>query len=96
VSAILKITDATGGSREIDLLPDAVYSIGRAKDNNIVLDDHRVSRRHAQITARVGVFKIVDGYFKNGEIQQSVNRVFVNGTAHLEKILEPGEVRRRF
>ena len=73
------------------MLPDAVYSIGRAKDNDVVLDDHRVSRRHAQITARAGVFKIVDGYFKNGEIQQSVNRVFVNGTAHLEKILEPGD-----
>jgi len=91
VSAILKITDAAGGSREIDLLPDAVYSIGRAKNNDIVLDDHRVSRRHAQITVRAGIFKIIDGYFKNGEIQRSVNRVFVNGTPHLEKILEPGD-----
>ena len=92
MNAILKITDAKGGNREINLLPDATYSIGRAKDNDIVLDDRRVSRRHAQIISNDVFFKVVDGYLENGKIQRSVNRVFVNGMPHLEKVLETGDL----
>jgi adenylate cyclase len=91
VSAILKITEASGKSWEINLTSDASYSIGRAKENDIVLNDRRVSRRHAQIIADGTNFKVIDGYFVNGEILRSVNRVFVNGLPQLEKILEPGD-----
>lgn len=91
MSAILKIIDATGKSWEINLIPGSTHSIGRAKENDIVLNDRRVSRRHAQIVADGSDFKLIDGYFENGEILRSVNRVFVNGVPQLEKTLEPGD-----
>jgi adenylate cyclase len=91
VSAILKIVDATGKSWEINLLPGSTHSIGRAKENDIVLNDRRVSRRHAQIIADGANFKLIDGYVENGAILRSVNRVFVNGAPQLEKTLEEGD-----
>ena len=92
MNALLKITDVGGESREINLQSGATYNIGRAKDNDIILNDRRVSRRHAQITAEGTNFKLIDGYFVNGEIHRSVNHVFVNGSPQLEKILEPGDI----
>ena len=50
-------------------VPNNTYTIGRAKDNDIVLNDRRVSRRHAHIVAEATQFKIIDGYYVNGEIQ---------------------------
>ena len=91
MSAILKITEASGKSWEINLLPGASYSIGRAKENDIVLNDRRVSRRHAQIVSEGSHFKVVDGYFAGGQIVRSVNRVFVNGMPQLEKTLDAGD-----
>src|SRR4028119_1391288 len=79
VNAILKINEASGKTREVELLPESSYSIGRAKENDIVLNDRRVSRKHAQIIGDRGKYKVIDGYFENGEIKQSINRVFVNG-----------------
>ena len=73
-------------------MPGLAYNIGRAKDNDIILNDRRVSRRHAYIVAEGAYFKLVDGYFVAGEITRSVNHVFVNGTPQLEKTLEPGDV----
>lgn len=92
MKATLKITEATGNSWEIELQPNTVLSIGRAKENDIVLNDRRVSRHHAQIAVESGSSKIIDGYFVNGQIKRSVNRVFVNGLPLLEKILEQGDV----
>ncbi len=91
MSAILKITEASGKTWEMSLVPNTTYSIGRAKENDIVLNDRRVSRRHAQIVGEDAGFKLVDGYFVNGEITRSVNRVFVNGQPLLEKTLEQGD-----
>ena len=91
MNAILKITDASGKSWEVSLLPGATYNIGRAKDNDIVLNDRRVSRRHAHLVADVSGFKIIDGYEINGEIHRSVNRVFVNNLPQLEKTLEQND-----
>lgn len=92
MNAILQITEPDGSIRKFNLLPLSIYSVGRGKDSDIVLNDRRVSRRHAQIIAEADDFKIVDGYFSDGEIKRSVNQVFVNGTPRLEKILEPGDV----
>lgn len=92
VKSILKITEATGNSWDFELAPDATYSIGRAKENDIVLNDRRVSRHHAHVAFDGGNFKIVDGHFANGEIKRSVNRVFVNGIPHLDKTLEQGDL----
>lgn len=91
MKAILKITEATGKSWDIQLTPETTYTIGRAQGNDIVLNDRRVSRQHAQVVAENGDFKLIDGYYVGGEIQRSVNRVFVNGMPYFEKILEPGD-----
>ena len=91
MKAILKISEAAGKSWEVELEPNSVFSIGRAQGNHIVLNDRRVSRQHAMIVGRETDFQIVDGYYENGEINRSVNHVFVNGEPHLEKTLEPGD-----
>ncbi|HLM61033.1 MAG TPA: FHA domain-containing protein, partial [Pyrinomonadaceae bacterium] len=91
MDAILKITDASGKSWEVNLLPGAIYNIGRSKDNDIVLNDRRVSRRHAHVVAENAAIRIVDGFEVNGEIHRSVNRVFVNNVPQLEKVLAPDD-----
>lgn len=68
------------------------YSIGRAKENDIVLNDRRVSRKHAFLSGELDGFRINDGYHENGAVVRSVNRVFVNGAAQLEKTLEQGDI----
>lgn len=92
MKSILKITEATGDSWDFELAKNALYSIGRAKENDIVLNDRRVSRHHAQVSAENGNFKVIDGYFAEGELKRSVNRVFVNGIPYLDKILEQGDM----
>ncbi len=92
LNAILKITDAGGRNWEVNLLPGSVYNIGRAKNNDIILNDRRVSRRHAHIVAEGVDFKLVDGYYVDGKINRSVNRVFVNGSVQMEKILEQDDL----
>ena len=92
MGGILKITEVGGKSWELILLPNTVYSIGRAKDNDIVLNDQRVSRRHAQIRSGENEWTLVDGYYVDGELKRSVNRVFVNGLPQFEKILESSDV----
>jgi adenylate cyclase len=92
VKANLKITETTGSSWEIELLPNTTLTIGRAKDNDIILNDRRVSRYHAHISGDAEGFKIVDGYFVDGDIKRSANHVFVNGIPQLEKVLESGDV----
>ncbi|MDQ3634814.1 MAG: GAF domain-containing protein [Acidobacteriota bacterium] len=91
VSAILKITEASGKTWEVTLVPNLNYSIGRAKGNDINLNDRRVSRRHAHIKTDGKNFTIVDGYHENGEIKRSVNKVYVNAKPVLEKVLEFGD-----
>jgi adenylate cyclase len=91
VNAILKITEPEHLPREITLLPGSVYTVGRAKDNDIVLNDRRVSRKHAHIISDDTDFRLIDGYREGTEIRRSVNRVFVNGTPHFEKVLKQGD-----
>ena len=92
MSAILKITEPDGRSWEKQLVPGAIFSIGRAQENDIVLNDRRVSRKHAHVASDGNIFKIVDGSLENGEVKRSVNHVFVNGSPMFEKPLEPGDV----
>jgi adenylate cyclase len=65
--------------------------IGRAKDCDVVLNDRRVSRRHAHMVASGGVFTLVDGFFENGELRRSVNHVYVNGAQITDKVLSDGD-----
>lgn len=91
MNALLKITEPTGRAWEFELLPGGEYSIGRAKENDIVLNDRRVSRKHARVSGGGGTFTIIDGYLENGSLVRSINHVFVNGTPMLEKQLESGD-----
>ena len=57
-----------------------------------MLNDRRVSRKHAYIFFDGGGFKIVDGFVEEGRLTRSVNHVFVNGQMQLEHALVPGDV----
>jgi adenylate cyclase len=92
VNTILKITESTGKVWEIQLLPNSLYTIGRAKENHIVLNDQRVSRFHAHVKFANNGFTVVDGIQVGNEIKRSVNKVFVNGTQFFDKQLEAGDV----
>ncbi|MFL6468636.1 MAG: FHA domain-containing protein, partial [Pyrinomonadaceae bacterium] len=92
MSAVLKITEPDGRIWEKQLVPGAMFTIGRAKENDIVLNDRRVSRKHAFVSSEGSAFKIVDGSIEDGELKRSVNHVFVNGSPMLEKPLEQGDV----
>jgi adenylate cyclase len=92
VSAILKITEPTGRVREFGLENGNTYTIGRARDNDIVLNDPRVSRKHAHIKAENDEYWLIDGYYENGNLVRSVNHVFVNEAPQVERILEQNDV----
>jgi len=92
VSAILTITDPSGHVWEFGLEPDRTYTIGRAKENDIVLNDRRVSRKHAHIVAQNGEFTVVDGYIENGHLVRSINKVVVNSASQLEHTLMQGDI----
>ncbi len=91
MNAILKITEPNGHFREFELLPGTTSTIGRAKDNTIILNDRRASRKHAFLVSEGGRIKMIDGSLENGEVVRSVNHVFVNGAPVLEKVLESGD-----
>lgn len=91
MSANLKVTEPNGHEWEVELVPGKVYAIGRAKDNDIILNDRRASRKHAQIVSDGSGFRIVDGYYEDGALMRSVNHVFINGTPTLEKQLVTGD-----
>jgi adenylate cyclase len=91
VSAKLKISEPTGHVWDLELVPGTTYTIGRAKENDIVLNDRRVSRKHARIEPFGPGFRLVDGSIENGSLVRSVNHVFVNGSPTLEKDLTDGD-----
>ncbi len=92
MDAILKITEPTGRTWETRLVHGTTYSIGRARENDIVLDDRRVSRKHAFIFGDGKVFKIIDGHLENGQLIRSVNHVFVNGNIQIQYPLQADDV----
>lgn len=92
LDARLTITEPTGRNWQTDIDQSKTYAIGRAKENDIVLNDRRVSRKHAFVVPENGRFKIIDGFIENGQLYRSVNHIFVNGTMHLEHVLVEGDV----
>jgi adenylate cyclase len=92
VIAILTITEPNGRIWEFPMVAGATYAVGRAKENDIVLNDRRVSRRHALLVPFGSGFRIVDGYIEEGSLVRSVNRVFVNGVPQFEKVIEHGDM----
>jgi adenylate cyclase len=89
--ALLKITDASGREWEYALNPQTLCSVGRAPDNSVVLDDPRASRHHAHVVFDEGMFKMVDGVYANGQLRRSANKVFINGEARFEHVLNNGD-----
>src|SRR5882757_6060494 len=90
--AVLKVTDASGRQAQHQLNNRVNCMIGRAPDNQIVLDDPRASRHHAHIRATEdGSFMLVDGVMANGQLKRSANKVFVNGEQKFEHLLKDGD-----
>lgn len=58
-------------------------TVGRDPENDLVLDDRRVSRRHAEIRLRLGRYTLYD--------LQSTNGTFVNGRRVAEVALSDGD-----
>ena len=71
------------GKRHINLL-DPVISIGRALDNDIIIDDPRISRHHAQLRQRYGHYVLYDLGSSSG--------TEVNGYPVEECVLHSGDV----
>jgi hypothetical protein len=61
-----------------------VIALGRALDNDLVIDDTRVSRHHAQLRLRAGRYVIYDTGSSGGTI--------VNGEPIAERALQAGDV----
>jgi len=61
-----------------------VVNVGRRFDSDIVLDDNRVSRAHAQLRLRFGHYVVYD--------LGSTGGTFVNGQRIVECVLRPGDV----
>jgi hypothetical protein len=75
---------AAGGARQEIPLDSTLLTIGRGLNNDIILEDSRVSRHHAQIRYRSKRFWIND--------LGSTNGTFVNGEAVEERALRNGDV----
>ncbi|MBI5840029.1 MAG: DUF3662 domain-containing protein [Chloroflexi bacterium] len=65
-------------------LTEAVVNIGRRLDNQLVIDDPRVSRNHAQLRCIKGRFVVFD--------LNSTGGTFVNAQRTSQSVLYPGDV----
>ncbi|MEW6028533.1 MAG: FHA domain-containing protein [Chloroflexota bacterium] len=65
-------------------LTEMVVNIGRRMENQLVIDDPRISRNHAQLRAIKGRFVIFD--------LNSTGGMFVNGQRTNQSVLYPGDV----
>lgn len=80
--ARLRVRQRDGTTHEV-VVDGQGLSIGRAPDNDLVLADPRVSRRHARLVVRFGGLVLVDTDSRNG--------VAVNGQAVREIALGVGD-----
>lgn len=71
-------------------LHDPIINIGRARDNDIILDDPYVSRHHVQLRQRFGTFMLFDVRTQSGSRGQG--GTLVNGVAVREHRLQSGDV----
>ncbi|MBV6394729.1 MAG: hypothetical protein HFACDABA_00296 [Anaerolineales bacterium] len=70
--------------RKVLPISEIVINIGRRLENNIVLDDPRISRSHSQLRAIKGRYVIFD--------LDSTGGTYVNGQRIQQTILYPGDV----
>lgn len=70
--------------RKVFPLTDSVITMGRRLENQLVIDDPRVSRTHAQLRSIKGRYVIFD--------LNSTGGTFVNGQRASQTVLYPGDV----
>lgn len=80
----LVVNPSSPKRREVPLSPGAALTIGRDPTNDIVLPDVMVSRRHAIVEPRAGLFYLRDCHSANGSV--------VNGERVSERGLRDGDV----
>jgi len=78
----LMVTDSSGGVREVEITKPE-FTLGRQSDNDLVLFESRISRRHARLS------KTPQGYLL--EDVGSRHGTFVNGTQVSTCLLKPGD-----
>jgi hypothetical protein len=71
------------GGSQLYPLKSAVVNIGRSTRNDLVIDDIRVSREHAQLRAIQGRYVIFD--------LDSTGGTFINGQRAIQGVLFPGD-----
>ena len=81
----LLVSSQDGPAVQFDLA-GAVISIGRASDNDVILDDLQVSRHHCQLKLQHGAYSLADLGSRNGS--------WVNGEQVSEVALGPGDMIR--
>lgn len=79
----LFFTHGSRAGQEVPLARDTFF-IGRSKNNNLVLNDKSVSRKHAVINMLEGEYVISD--------LNSLKGTYVNGKKIEEVVLKPGDV----
>ena len=79
-----KLVLTSGASKQVIPLESTMLTIGRGLSNDIILEDTRVSRHHAQLRYRSRRFWVAD--------VGSTNGTFVNGEAIEERSLNDGDV----
>jgi hypothetical protein len=72
------------GGSQVYTLEKEVINIGRKLDNNLVIDDPRVSRKHCQLRAIKGRYMLFD--------LESSGGTYLNGERVTEGTLHPGDV----
>ena len=76
---------STRGSRPVTFdLGGPLIGIGRASDNDVIVDDPMVSRHHCQLKLQHGAYSFTDLGSRNGS--------FVNGQAVNQVALGPGDI----
>ena len=83
--AFLRIAGSmsAGPEREV-LLTDSLFTIGREKDNGLVLDSNQISRHHARLV------QVPEGWVI--EDLGSANGTYVNGVRSSSHLLQHGDV----
>jgi hypothetical protein len=78
----LRVVSGPGQGRDIEI-GYGVTTVGRASDNDLVLDSSDVSRHHARLEHAPGQLRVID--------LQSTNGTSVNGTRIAEQVVRPGD-----